>query len=135
MYTLNGMQLRRDSLAFLCLIALLSSCNARQTQAPPRLTVAAPANLNEDFGHVCPAFKAKTGVEVVFSYGSTAELAQQIENGAPFDLFAAADREHIDSLVTKGNLAANSRAVYAMGELAMWVPGDEQHAVRDLKDL
>jgi len=72
---------------------------------------------------------------VIFSYGPTAELAQQIANGAPFDLFAAADIEHVDSLISNGKLTAGSRAVYALGQLALWIPNGEQSGVRELKDL
>jgi len=97
--------------------------------------VGAAANLTDVFTEVGRAFKAKTGVEVVFSYGSTAQLAQQIENGAPFDVFAAADTDHVDSLVSKGKLVSDSRAVYAIGQLALWIPKGEQSGVRELKDL
>jgi molybdate transport system substrate-binding protein len=99
------------------------------------LTVAAAANLTDVFGEVGGAFKAKTGVEVVFSYGSTAELAQQIDNGAPFDLFAAADTTHVDSLVSTQKVTADSRSIYALGQLVLWIPKGEQSGVRELKDL
>jgi molybdate transport system substrate-binding protein len=114
-----------------CGAALLCSCG----QPKAKLTVAAAANLTGVFGEVGKAFKAKTGVDVIFSYGPTAELAQQIANGAPFDLFAAADIEHVDSLVSTGKLAAGSRAIYALGQLALWIPNSEQSGVRELKDL
>ncbi len=114
-----------------CAAALLCSCRAPKQ----KLTVAAAANLTDVFGEIGKAFKAKTGVDVIFSYGSTAELAQQIANGAPFDLFAAADTEHVDSLVSTGKLTAASRASYALGQLALWIPNSEQSGVRELKDL
>jgi molybdate transport system substrate-binding protein len=100
-----------------------------------KLTVAAAANLTDVFGQVASAFQAKTGVEVVFSYGSTAELATQIDNGAPFDLFAAADTEHVDSLVKTRKLTSDSRTIYALGQLALWMPEGQQSGVRELKDL
>ena len=87
------------------------------------------------FGEIGPAFKAQKGIDVVFSYGATVELAQQIDNGAPFDVFAAADTEHVDSLVARQKLAADSRAIYAKGQLALWIPGGEANEVRDLKAL
>ena len=83
----------------MCAAALLASCRTPRARPKRTLTVAAAANLTDVFGEVGRAFKAKTGIEVIFSYGSTAQLATQIENGAPFDLFAAADTEHVDSLV------------------------------------
>jgi molybdate transport system substrate-binding protein len=115
----------------------LASCGSSQ-QAPESggtLTVAAAANLTDVFSEVGPAFKAKKGIDVVFSYGATAELTQQIDNGAPFDVFAAADSEHIDFLVARQKLVAESRAIYAKGQLAVWIPSGEQSSVQDLKAL
>jgi len=120
----------------LCAIALLGSCDARQgVDSSNSLTVAAAANLTDVFGEVGRKFKDQTGIDVVFSYGSTAQLAQQIANGAPFDLFAAADTEHIDSLVSSGKLKSASRKVYASGQLVLWIPNSEQNRIRELKDL
>lgn len=117
-----------------CAAVLLVSCGAPRT-AETRLTVAAAANLTDVFGEVASAFQAKTGVDVVFSYGSTSQLATQIENGAPFDLFAAADVAHVDSLVSAQKLTSESRAIYALGQLALWVPEGDPAGVRELKDL
>ena len=114
--------------------ALLGSCSAPRA-ADTRLTVAAAANLMDVFGEVGRAFQAKSGVEVIFSYGSTAQLATQIDNGAPFDVFAAADTEHVDSLVATRKLTSDSRAIYALGQLALWIPEGDPSGVRELKDL
>ena len=120
----------------LCAAALLASCNAhRAPESAPQLTVAAAANLTDVFGELGRAFKANTGIDVIFSYGSTAQLTQQIENGAPFDLFAAADTVHVDSLVSTRKLMGDSRAVYALGQLALWIPNGEQNGILELKDL
>ena len=121
-------------LIYLLPVALLSSCRPRPAPEA-QLTVAAAANLVEAFREAGAAFKAKTGVDVVFSHGSTAQLARQIENGAPFDLFAAADTANVDALIAAGKLTAESRAVYASGQLALWIPDPEKRGVRDLKDL
>jgi molybdate transport system substrate-binding protein len=87
------------------------------------------------FGEIGRAFQAKTGVEVIFSYGSTAQLATQIDNGAPFDVFAAADTEHVDSLTGTRKLLGESRAIYALGQLALWIPEGGPSDVHQLKDL
>jgi molybdate transport system substrate-binding protein len=122
----------RNAAYVLLAIAFETSCESHRPADQPKLTVAAAANLTDVFREAGQAYSAETGVKVVFSYGSTAPLAQQIENGAPFDLFAAADTEHVDELVSSGNLTADSRAVYASGQLALWSP---TVAVHDLKDL
>jgi molybdate transport system substrate-binding protein len=129
--------LSRQAGWLLCAAALLASCGSSQRtpESAGKLTVAAAANLTDVFGEVGPAFKAQTGIDVVFSYAATAELAQQIDNGAPFDVFAAADTEHVDSLVTAQKLISDSRAIYAKGQLALWIPAGEPSGIRDLKDL
>ena len=120
----------------LCCAALLSACGEQHSpQSASTLTVAAAANLTDVLGKAGRVFTAETGVDVIFSYGPTAELAQQIENGAPFDLFAAADAQHIDSLVSSGKLTSDSRAVYAVGQLALWIPDGERNRIRELRDL
>ena len=128
------MQLRR-TIWILCAAAILGGCSSHAPESAAKLTVAAAANLTDVFGEIGRVFKTKTGTEVIFSYGSTAELAQQIENGAPFDLFVSADTEHVDSLVSAQKLTRDSRAVYALGQLALWVPNGDKTGIRELKDL
>jgi molybdate transport system substrate-binding protein len=105
------------------LLAALLLATGSPGQTPKReVTVAAAANLNEVFQVVGPQFETATGVHAVFSFASTAQLALQIENGAPYDVYAAADVEHVDQLEKKGLLLPGSRAIYATGILALWIP-------------
>jgi molybdate transport system substrate-binding protein len=102
-------------------------------QAPqPALTVAAAANLTGVLDEIGKGFTRKTGIRVIFSYASTAQLAQQIGNAAPFDVFAAADTDHVDQVVRGGKILPESRAIYARGRLALWVP---RAAVGKIEDL
>ena len=118
-----------------CIAALsLLSCGAREAR-PSGLTIAAAANLTAAFGEIGRAFTRKTGVPVTYSYGATSLLAQQIENAAPFDLFAAADTQHVDALIRNGKLLPESRAIYARGQLALWSPNPDRTPVRGLQDL
>jgi molybdate transport system substrate-binding protein len=102
--------------------------------ADPPLTVAAAANLSEVFELVKQEFTRQTGIPVTLSFSSTLQLTQQIENGAPFDLFAAADREHIDKLKQEGLLAPSSDALYALGHLVLWCTA-KPNPVHSLADL
>ena len=99
------------------------------------VTVAAAANLSDVFQDVGRQFEAASGIHPVFSFASTAQLAVQIENGAPFDVFAAADTEHVEQLEKKGLLVPGSRAVYATGTLALWIPPRSKVAVNRPEDL
>lgn len=116
---------------FVLVTLLLSGCRG----PAPQLTVAAAANLTDVFGRMGPQFEAATGIHPVFSFASTAQLTQQIENAAPFDVFAAADSEHIDRLDRKGLLLPGSRAVYARGVLALWIPPGSAAAISRIEDL
>lgn len=99
------------------------------------IVVAAAANLTDAFGEVGRRFTAKTGVRVTYSFGATADLAKQVEGGAPFDVFASADVARVDELARKGMLVEESRAVYARGRLVLWVPPDGRAGVVRLEDL
>lgn len=97
--------------------------------------MAAAANLTQAFAPVASRFEAETGIHVAFSFASTAQLEQQAENGAPFDVLAAADTEHIDMLDRKGLLVPGSRAIYAEGMLALWIPPGGPKGVNRIEDL
>jgi molybdate transport system substrate-binding protein len=99
-----------------------------------RINVAAAANLTAVAQELGSQFEATTRIHPVFSFGSTAQLMQQIENGAPFDLFLAADAEHVEQLDKKGLLVPGSRAAYAIGVLALWVPS-RAIPVKSIEDL
>jgi len=125
-------------------VNLLSlSCGFGEQQAgqppahdpPAEIIVAAAANLTGAFQEIGNAFSGETGIKVIYNFGATTQLTQQIKNGAPFDVFAAADVFHVDQLVENGKIVGESRAVYARGRLALWVPDGGKLTIRDLADL
>jgi molybdate transport system substrate-binding protein len=113
---------------------LLSACG-RGTPVRAELTVAAAANLTAVFQRIGPQFEAQTGIHPVFSFASTAQLARQIENAAPFDVFAAADAVHVDELDRQGFLVPGTRAVYTTGILALWIPPQSSAAITSTEEL
>jgi molybdate transport system substrate-binding protein len=119
--------------AWIAIVLTAVFCQA----APPEITIAAAANLTEVAQTIGADFEAQTKIHPVFSFASTAELTTQIENSAPFDVFLAADAEHIDKLEKENLLAQGTTAVYAVGVLALWIPpGSKAHVTRidDLKN-
>jgi molybdate transport system substrate-binding protein len=116
-----------------CLTAvalILTGCARSPAPSGNSLTVAAAANLIGVMDEIAREFEEQTTIRVVVSYGSTAQLAQQIEHGGPFDVFAAADTEHVDALIEKGKLRRESRAIYARGQLVLWCPDSSFHVER-----
>lgn len=113
------------------LLLLLSACGHAPEQS--ELHVAAAANLSTIFLELAHACRKSTGVTMIPSFGATTQLAQQIENGGPFDLFLAADAAHVDALVAKGLVTEGSRAIYARGKLVIWAP--RRPDVQKIEDL
>ncbi len=105
------------------------------TTAQPTLTIAAASNLTDTFEELSPQFTAATGIRVVVSFGATADLAKQIEHGAPFDVFMAADAEHVEQLDGKGLLTPGSRKNYARGRLVMWLPTNSKLTAQRIEDI
>lgn len=111
----------------------LSSCK-RDAPEPPRLRVAAASDLTLAFGEARVAFERKTGIPVDVTFGATGMLARQIEEGAPFDVFAAANVSFVDEVVRRGACFGDTRSVYARGRIVLWA-SDAALVPRDLRDL
>jgi molybdate transport system substrate-binding protein len=110
-------------------------CQHVSEQGAQEITVAAAANLTDAFAEVAKQFTASTGVRVVYSFGGTADLTKQVENGAPFDVFASADVEHVDALSSEGLIVRDSQAVYARGQLILWTPPQSHAKIDRIEDV
>ncbi|HET9529089.1 MAG TPA: molybdate ABC transporter substrate-binding protein [Blastocatellia bacterium] len=99
------------------------------------LIVAAAADLIPAFEEIGRIFEQETGVKVTFSFGSTGNLAKQIENGAPLDLFAAANISFIEGLEKKGLIIPDTKQIYARGRIVLWTRADSPHRIDRIEDL
>lgn len=109
------------------LVGLLcvAACGSNTTESEDRtVLVAAAANLDRAIPQLVAAFEAETGIQAVVSLGSTANLTQQVANGAPFDLFLSADTAQIDKLIESRIADGASKRIYARGRLALWTLAD-----------
>ena len=114
-------------------VASCSSSDSRNDQ--PELIVAAAANLTNVSSEIGQRFTDITGVRVIFTFGATADLAKQIENGAPFDVFVAADTVNVERLQRQGLLASDTPQIYARGRLVVWTPAGSQLRLQSIHDL
>lgn len=123
----------------LLLLSWLTACAAQPASAPapspPPLTVAAAADLQFAFTEIAALFEARTGQPVTLVFGSTGQLAQQIENGAPFDLFAAANIAFIEDLRDKELVFDDSVALYGEGRIVLAVNREAGVTAVDLANL
>jgi molybdate transport system substrate-binding protein len=100
---------------------LLTSTRALGQQSG-QLIVAAAADLSSAMQEIADAYRKQTGVTMKLSFGASGALTQQIENGAPFDLFFSADMDYPRHLIAAGDADSASLHQYAIGKLVLWVP-------------
>lgn len=112
-----------------------ASTAAAPASAPGDLTIAAASDLTPAFEELGGQFEQQTGTKVVFNFGSTGQLAQQIERGAPFDLLYAANKSFIEDLNTKGLVISDTMEVYAQGRLTLWTRADSTLKPERIEDL
>jgi molybdate transport system substrate-binding protein len=105
-------------LAALCFVTLSALTTARAEDAP---TIAAASDLKFAVEEIAGAFKSETGKDVKLSFGSTGNFAKQIREGAPFELFMAADEKFIRDLAKDGFLKDDGK-LYAEGRIVIMVP-------------
>lgn len=116
-------------------IALLFSAGCRRSASDAALTVAAASDLTPAFEEIGREFESATKTKVVFVFGSTGLLTRQIENGAPVDLFAAANVSYIDQLDQKGLIVPDTKAIYARGRITLWTPDESPLRLQSIADL
>lgn len=100
------------------LLVLLVSASALADE----VQVAVAANFTAPMKLIAAEFEKETGHQAVLSFGATGKLYAQIMNGAPFDIFLAADNERPAKLEKEGAAVAGSRFTYATGRLVLWSP-------------
>lgn len=122
-------------IAGFAVVGLTPTLDRAAQGAPITLTVSAAADLIPAFEELGQMFEQRTGVHVDFNFGSTGQLAQQIEAGAPVDLFAAANIAYVDRLEAKGLIVPGTKALYARGRIVIWTRSDSNLPIETVRDL
>lgn len=112
--------LRRLTAVALIALGLATSGGASRAQSNVPV-VAAASDLQAAIEEVAAAFKKETGMEVRLSMGSTGNFARQIREGAPFQIFMAADENFIRDLHRDG-FTRDEGELYALGRVVIMVP-------------
>jgi molybdate transport system substrate-binding protein len=103
-------------------VALLLNAGCRAKPRAP-LRIAAAADLAHAFDELGPAFEAQSANHLTVTVGASGLLAKQILQGAPFDLFLAANTGYVDQVVKAGACDGSTEHTYARGRLVIWVKG------------
>ncbi|MBV8629561.1 MAG: molybdate ABC transporter substrate-binding protein, partial [Silvibacterium sp.] len=108
-----------------CVLAacLLAHCSSAQT-AHQTLRIAAAADLQPVLPPLLGEFESETGIHAEASFQSSATLATQILNGAPFDIFMAADMGFPERVIAAGLAEETQPIAYGRGTLVIWARND-----------
>ncbi len=116
---------RSLSLCLIAFLVLLTGMSIPRAEAADReINVAAAADLSAALQELAANYEKRTGVVVKLSFGASGALTQQIQNGAPFDVFFSADMDYPRQLTAAGLAERATLYRYAVGQLVLWVPKD-----------
>ncbi|NPV75524.1 MAG: molybdate ABC transporter substrate-binding protein [Anaerolineae bacterium] len=132
-----------QKIIILLLFSVLTGCQtlprltlaSTSTIPVEKITVAAAADLQFAFTDIANLYEQQTGKNVTLVFGSTGQLVQQIENGAPFDVIAAANTSYVDRLVDQGLAIPETAALYARGRIVLAVNRNSGVQAVTLEDL
>jgi molybdate transport system substrate-binding protein len=92
-------------------------------QSNTSLLISAAASLKDILEEIKPLYQqSKPNVNISYNFGSSGALQQQIEQGAPADIFISAAKKQVDALEQKGLLVAGTRNIIAKNRLVLVVP-------------
>ena len=133
------MKLRFNLLLFnlVFVITLFPGCNLNVSNSMKNenLTVSAAVSLKEAFSEIGELYKAKTGRSVNFNFGASGILQNQIETGAPVDVFASAGERQMNELAANELIDNASRKDFARNSLVLIVPQNPSLNLTSFKDL
>ncbi len=87
----------------------------------PQIYVAAASDLRGALEEIASQFERQQRVRVRLSFGSSGQLASQIEQGAPFDVFFSANEAFVQTLAGRGLILKDTVQLYGIGRIVLWV--------------
>ena len=105
---------------FTLLLAGLALAVSSLTVQADEVQVAVAANFTAPMRKIAAEFEKDTGHKALLAFGATGKLYAQIKNGAPFQVFLAADDKTPAKLEAEGDTVPGSRFTYAIGTLVLW---------------
>ena len=138
--------MKRLVICFLVLGLLLTACQSPTTQTPAatatipptpvEISVSAAASLTEAFNEMGPLFEElHPEAKVIFNFAGSQALAEQINNGAPVDVFTSASKKTMQSVVDANNITSDAVQQFANNKLVVITPASNPAGISQLQDL
>jgi len=100
------------------------------------LTVFAAASLTDAFEEIATAFEAANpGVDVVYNFAGSQQLAAQINEGAPADVFASANNSQMQVVIEGSRVVSGAQKTFVRNRLVVITPKDNPAGIETLQDL
>ncbi len=116
--------------------ALAAGAGAAAPLEPTNLTVFAAASLTDAFNEIGQKFTAEhPGVTFTFNFTGSQQLAQQLGQGAPADVFASANKKQMDMVIETGRVVSGAQKTFARNRLVVIYPRDNPAGLTQLQDL
>ena len=132
---------RRGAGLLLCLLLLgcsrqSSDLGTADASTNRQLVIFSAASLTEAFTELGAAFEAdQPGVEIILNFAGSQQLAQQLGQGAPADVFASADERQMTAVIEAGRIEAGSEQIFATNRLVIIYPSDNPGGLETIMDL
>ena len=130
--------MKKRVLSWLILLPLMTwfAADVKTVVAQEELIVSAAASLTNAFTDIGKEFEnANPGIKVVLNFGASGALLQQIDKGAPVDVFASADQKTMDQALEKKLMVPDTRKDFVSNGLVLIVPKGSKFLIKAAKDL
>ncbi|TGK06640.1 molybdate ABC transporter substrate-binding protein [Leptospira semungkisensis] len=127
------MKTRKYSL--ILIFSLLFNVSLLAQEKEKEILVSAASSLTDVLKEIGIVFQEKTKIKPVFNFGSSGSLYQQIEKGAPVDVFISADQDITDKGIANGILESNTKTILLKNTLVLVVPKNSTAKIEKLQDL
>jgi molybdate transport system substrate-binding protein len=117
------------------LLVILSMLLVANVARAERVTVFAAVSLKEALTDIKAGYERASGDELEFSFGASGQLATQIKEGAPADVFISAAEKQAKELIDAKVADESSRVVIAANRLVLIVPADAEKPVSGFSEL
>ncbi|MBS4178921.1 molybdate ABC transporter substrate-binding protein [Lederbergia citrea] len=115
-------------------MTLMTACQPANKKV--ELTISAAASLQEALGEIKNTFeKDHPNTKILYNFGGSGALKQQISQGAPVDLFFSAAVDKFDELVNEGLIEKQNSTILIGNDLVLIVPAESSETIQSLADL
>jgi molybdate transport system substrate-binding protein len=133
----------------ICLVVLgllMTACQSSMPQTPEttaivlphpvEISVSAAVSLTESYTEIGQQFeKLHPEIKIVFNFAGSQALAEQINNGAPVDVFASASKKTMQLVVDANNITSDAVNQFVSNQLIVITPASNPAGIRQLQDL